>query len=48
MSYFDEIAAYWGGRVAKIVGAGDDRLSVRSVKIFADGEALGPPRSVSW
>ena len=38
MTYFDETAQYWGDRVAKILGAGNDRLTVRSVKIFADGE----------
>ncbi|KAI0768647.1 amidohydrolase family-domain-containing protein [Trametes elegans] len=37
MKYFDETAAYWGDSVEKIVRAGNNRLSVRSVKIFADG-----------
>ncbi|OCH90259.1 hypothetical protein OBBRIDRAFT_793498 [Obba rivulosa] len=37
MTYFNESADYWGDRVQKIVGAGDNRLSVRSIKIFADG-----------
>ncbi|KAI0666716.1 amidohydrolase family-domain-containing protein [Trametes maxima] len=37
MKYFDETAAYWGDSFGKIVRAGNNRLSVRSVKIFADG-----------
>ncbi|KAI0351006.1 hypothetical protein OH77DRAFT_1411838 [Trametes cingulata] len=37
MKYFDETAAYWGDAFEKIVLAGNNRLSVRSVKIFADG-----------
>ncbi|KAI0702541.1 amidohydrolase family-domain-containing protein [Earliella scabrosa] len=37
MKYFDETAAYWGDSFEKIVRAGNNRLSVRSVKIFADG-----------
>ena len=38
MKYFDETAAYWGDSFDKIVRAGNNRLSVRSVKIFADGK----------
>ncbi|KAI9059098.1 hypothetical protein FKP32DRAFT_1614248 [Trametes sanguinea] len=37
MKYFDETAGYWGDSFEKIFRAGNDRLSVRSVKIFADG-----------
>ncbi|KAM5535097.1 hypothetical protein V8D89_011183 [Ganoderma adspersum] len=37
MKYFDETAAYWGDSFEKIILAGNNRLSVRSVKIFADG-----------
>ncbi|EMD37766.1 hypothetical protein CERSUDRAFT_114429 [Gelatoporia subvermispora B] len=37
MTYFNESAEYWGDRVEKIIGAGDNRLSVRSIKVFADG-----------
>ncbi|KAI0930719.1 hypothetical protein AcW1_003666 [Taiwanofungus camphoratus] len=37
MTYFDENAEYWGDRCAKIIGAGNDRLTARSIKIFADG-----------
>ncbi|KAI0656518.1 amidohydrolase family-domain-containing protein [Cubamyces menziesii] len=37
MKYFDETAAYWGDSFDKIIRAGNNRLSVRSVKIFADG-----------
>ncbi len=40
MKYFDETAAYWGDSFRKIIRAGNNRLSVRSVKIFADGEPL--------
>ncbi|PCH43503.1 hypothetical protein WOLCODRAFT_75587 [Wolfiporia cocos MD-104 SS10] len=37
MTYYNENADYWGDTVVKIVGAGNGRLSARSVKIFADG-----------
>ncbi|KAH9830731.1 amidohydrolase family-domain-containing protein [Rhodofomes roseus] len=37
MTFFDETKDYWGNRTSKIIGAGDDRLTARSVKIFADG-----------
>ncbi|RPD54198.1 hypothetical protein L226DRAFT_523911 [Lentinus tigrinus ALCF2SS1-7] len=37
MKYFDETAGYWGDSFEKIIRAGNNRLSVRSVKIFADG-----------
>ncbi|KAI8975925.1 amidohydrolase family-domain-containing protein [Trametes punicea] len=37
MKYFDETAAYWGNSSQKIMFAGNNRLTVRSVKIFADG-----------
>ena len=47
MRFFDEASDYWGNRMTKIIGAGDNRLSVRSVKIFADGKTLGSPSSVS-
>ena len=40
MKYFDETAAYWGDSFDKIVLAGNNRPSVRSVKIFADGEFI--------
>ncbi len=40
MKYFDETAAYWGDSFEKIVLAGNNRLSVRSVKIFADGKPI--------
>ena len=40
MKYFDETADYWGGSFDKIILAGNNRLSVRSVKIFADGELI--------
>ena len=44
MKYFDETAAYWGDSFDKIVRAGNNRLSVRSVKIYADGTSLSPIR----
>ncbi|CAA7270285.1 unnamed protein product [Cyclocybe aegerita] len=37
MTFFDEYGSYWGDQVSPLVGAGDDRLSSRSVKVFADG-----------
>ncbi|KAG6862307.1 hypothetical protein C0995_016005 [Termitomyces sp. Mi166 len=37
MSYFDENREYWGNTTEPIIGAGNDRLTARSVKIFADG-----------
>ena len=36
MTYFDEDAEYWGDRRSKIIN--HNRLTARSVKIFADGE----------
>ena len=47
MKYFDETAAYWGDSFEKIVRAGNNRLSVRSVKIFADGMSLAICTSLS-
>ena len=46
MKYFDETAAYWGDSFEKIIRAGNNRLSVRSVKIFADGNVLSVSASV--
>ncbi|KAF8230148.1 hypothetical protein L208DRAFT_1438505 [Tricholoma matsutake] len=37
MSYFNEDQEYWGNRTKPLIGAGDGRLTARSVKIFADG-----------
>ncbi|KAG6878550.1 hypothetical protein C0993_004449 [Termitomyces sp. T159_Od127] len=37
MSFFDENQEYWGNTTKPIIGAGKDRLTARSVKIFADG-----------
>ena len=37
MTHYNESSDYWGNRVDKLVGAGNGRLSARSVKIFADG-----------
>ena len=37
MTFFDETKDYWGNQTAQIIGAGNNRLTARSVKIFADG-----------
>lgn len=37
MTHYNESADYWGDRVEKVMGAGNDRLTARSVKVFADG-----------
>ncbi|KAF8813640.1 hypothetical protein BYT27DRAFT_7083829 [Phlegmacium glaucopus] len=37
MSYFDEDKPYSGNTTHPVIGAGDGRLSARSVKIFGDG-----------
>ncbi|PPQ89547.1 hypothetical protein CVT25_012219 [Psilocybe cyanescens] len=37
MTYFHESEPYWGNISTPIVGAGNSRLTARSVKIFADG-----------
>jgi hypothetical protein len=37
MRYFDENGPYWGNTAKKLVSVGGDRLTSRSVKIFADG-----------
>lgn len=37
MSYFDETQPYSGGTMKPVIGAGDGRLSARSIKIFGDG-----------
>ncbi|KAF5385987.1 hypothetical protein D9615_002411 [Tricholomella constricta] len=37
MTFFDENKAYWGNTTTPIIGAGNGRLTARSVKIFADG-----------
>lgn len=37
MTYFDENGSYWGNQITPLVGTPDDRLTARSVKIFADG-----------
>ncbi|KAG6891752.1 hypothetical protein C0992_006173 [Termitomyces sp. T32_za158] len=36
MSFFDENQEYWGNTTKPIIAAGNDRLTARSVKIFAD------------
>lgn len=43
MRFFDENADYSGDIDPKIIGAAHGRLSVRSVKIFADGEIACSP-----
>ncbi|KAI0692540.1 amidohydrolase family-domain-containing protein [Cerioporus squamosus] len=37
MKYFDETAPYWGDSFEKIIRAGNNRLTVRSVKMIGDG-----------
>lgn len=37
MRYFDENGPYWGNTSEQLVQIGNDRLTARSVKIFADG-----------
>ncbi|KAJ4498383.1 amidohydrolase family-domain-containing protein [Lentinula lateritia] len=37
MSYFDENGEYWGNTTQPLIATGDERLTARSVKIFADG-----------
>ncbi|KAF9455444.1 amidohydrolase 3, partial [Collybia nuda] len=37
MTYFDEDGAYWGDKSRPLIGTGNNRLTARSVKIFADG-----------
>ncbi|KAF5389360.1 hypothetical protein D9757_004382 [Collybiopsis confluens] len=37
MSYFDENDEYWGNTTMPLIANGDERLTARSVKIFADG-----------
>ncbi|KAK7472894.1 hypothetical protein VKT23_001002 [Stygiomarasmius scandens] len=37
MSFFDETGEYWGNTTKPIIASGDERLTARSVKIFADG-----------
>lgn len=37
MTHYNESSDYWGNRVNKLIGAGNGRLTARSVKIFADG-----------
>lgn len=38
MTYFDEHGDYWGNKTLPLVGTENERLTARSVKIFADGE----------
>jgi hypothetical protein len=37
MTYFNEDEPYWGNTTLPVIGSASDRLSARSVKIFADG-----------
>ncbi|THV06783.1 hypothetical protein K435DRAFT_848853 [Dendrothele bispora CBS 962.96] len=37
MTFFDENGEYWGNITDPIIASGDERLTARSVKIFADG-----------
>jgi hypothetical protein len=40
MRYFDQADAYWGNTSEKILGAGNGRFTLRSVKFVVDGEPL--------
>ena len=40
MTYFDENGPYWGNQITPLIGTPDDRLTARSVKIFADGKTI--------
>jgi hypothetical protein len=40
MTFFDENGPYWGDKIAPLTAKGDERLSARSVKIFADGACI--------
>lgn len=33
---------YWGDKLPRLIGHADDRLTVRSVKLFADGAYFFP------
>ena len=37
MKFFNTTAPYWGNTTSKLIGYADERLTVRSVKIFTDG-----------
>lgn len=37
MAFFDENVPYWGNTTRPEIDIGNGRLSVRSVKMFADG-----------
>jgi len=37
MTFFDENGSYWGDKIVPLTAKGDERLTARSVKIFADG-----------
>lgn len=37
MKSFDDKASYWGNTTKKIIGAGGDRFTLRSVKFVVDG-----------
>ncbi|KAJ4468274.1 amidohydrolase family-domain-containing protein [Lentinula aciculospora] len=37
MSFFDENGEYWGNTTKPLIATGNERLTARSVKIFADG-----------
>lgn len=42
MKYFNESTAYWGNTSEKIIGAGGDRFTLRSVKFVVDGMFIRP------
>lgn len=45
MTYFDETKPYWGNATQPLIAVGKERLTARSVKIFADGRS---PYYASW
>jgi len=40
MKPFNESEPYWGDKQNKTIGASDERFTMRSVKIFTDGESI--------
>jgi hypothetical protein len=40
MAHFDESGEYWGDKVTPLIEDGEGTLSIRSVKLFADGKHI--------
>jgi len=47
MTYFDEYGQYWGDQQEPLIGTDNERLTARSVKIFADGQWSGSHAFIS-